>query len=34
LPDRFIAHGDIPALYQTVGFDVESIAEFIRKQNQ
>jgi len=30
LPDRFIAHGDIPSLYREVGFDAESIAQTIR----
>jgi 1-deoxy-D-xylulose-5-phosphate synthase len=31
LPDAFIEHGDIPNLYKMAGFDVEGIAEFIRK---
>ena len=31
LPDRFISHGDIPHLYQEVGFDEESIAGKVRE---
>jgi len=29
LPDTFIEHGDIPSLYKTVGFDVESMVRRI-----
>ncbi len=31
LPDRFIAHGDIPSLYHEVGFGVEDITKKIRE---
>jgi 1-deoxy-D-xylulose-5-phosphate synthase len=31
LPDRFISHGDIPHLYQEVGFDEESIEKTVRE---
>jgi len=31
LPDRFISHGDIPHLYQEVGFDEESMEKTIRE---
>jgi len=30
LPDRFISHGDIPHLYQEVGFDVAHIQQVIK----
>ena len=30
LPDAFIEHGDVPNLYKSVGFDVESIANHIK----
>ena len=31
LPDRFISHGDIPHLYQEVGFNEESIEKTVRE---
>jgi 1-deoxy-D-xylulose-5-phosphate synthase len=31
IPDQFIEHGDIPNLYHDLGFDVESMVQFIKK---
>lgn len=31
LPDRFVEHGDMPALYNEVGFDIVSLTTNIRK---
>ncbi|MBO7647397.1 MAG: hypothetical protein J6S56_04785, partial [Bacteroidales bacterium] len=31
IPDRFIAHGDIPSIYHEVGFGVDDIVSRIRE---
>ena len=31
IPDQFVEHGDIPNLYHDLGFDVESMVQFIKK---
>ncbi|HPS70668.1 MAG TPA: 1-deoxy-D-xylulose-5-phosphate synthase [Bacteroidales bacterium] len=31
IPDQFVEHGDIPNLYHDLGFDVESMSQFIKK---
>ena len=31
IPDQFVEHGDIPNLYHDLGFDVDSMVQFIKK---
>ena len=31
IPDQFVEHGDIPNLYHNLGFDVDSMVQFIKK---